>query len=134
MCVCVCVSHDCHVTAGYRMRFFDQAAVFTEACLEYGVLPRTKETCILFTVNLPTTISVSLLLPSPGGQWSRAVHSIVSQPPFDVAVLVCRVCLFAYLLAGSLSVCWMAPPLSFTASLNVEMRTQSVEMLTQFVC
>ena len=28
------------------MRFFDQAAVFTEACLEYGVLPRNKETCI----------------------------------------------------------------------------------------
>lgn len=43
----MCVSHDCRMTAGYRMRFFDQAAVFTEACLEYGVLPRTKETCIL---------------------------------------------------------------------------------------
>ena len=28
----------------YSMRHFDQAAVFTESCLEHGVISRNKET------------------------------------------------------------------------------------------
>lgn len=31
----------------FRMRYFDQAAVFTEVCLEYGVIKINEQTCIL---------------------------------------------------------------------------------------
>ena len=32
------------------MRYFDQAAVFTEACLEYDVIKINEQTCILPSV------------------------------------------------------------------------------------
>lgn len=34
------------------MRYFDQAAVFTEACLEYGLIQKNSQTCILLLLPL----------------------------------------------------------------------------------
>ena len=70
MCVCVCVCvHICVSFFSFSMRYFDQAAVFLESCLEYGLIKRNEETStdtiyhpLIFSLHsLPSFFSTPLL-------------------------------------------------------------------------
>ena len=69
-CVCVCVCVYIFVSFfSFSMRYFDQAAVFLESCLEYGLIKRNEETStdtiyhpLIFSLHsLPSFFSTPLL-------------------------------------------------------------------------
>jgi len=84
------------------MRYFEQAAVFTESCLEYGLIKLNQDTSILSSPSLlPMLAMLSTTTNKKGGQicCNKAICFSYFCLFFCIFVLLCFFCLVFWVLS-----------------------------------